>query len=121
MYIHVLRERLNMRIRAIKWGLETLAYLLEFTSNIGLDGYLFSMIFIIATVGLARIILKTCTKQNFKYSSLLIFCIIGLILSLIFKILQFSLSKKYFEVLICLVINIIIFIIFKYIKNQTHK
>lgn len=75
------------------------------------------MIFSIASVGLAKIILKTCTKQNYKYSNFLMFCIIGLILSIILKLFNFKLSYRPLEILICLVINIIIFIIFKYIKK----
>ncbi len=107
-----------MRGRKNRRALETLTYSLEFTFRTGLDGYLFSMIFILATVGLAKIILKTCTRQNFKYSNLLVFCIIGLILSLILKIFKFNLSKEYLETFGCLFINIIIFIIFKYIKKR---
>ena len=107
-----------MRTRGIKWGLETLSHSLEFTFKLGVDGYLFSMIFLISTVGLAKIILKICTKQNFKYSNLLVFCIIGLILSLILKIFKFNLSKGYLEVFVCSFINIILFMIFKYIKKR---
>lgn len=83
----------------------------------GIDGYLFLMIFSIASVGLAKIILKTCTKQKFKYSNLLVFCIIGLVLAIIMKIFKLNLSHEFLEILICLIINIIIFIIFKYIKK----
>lgn len=83
----------------------------------GIDGYLVSMIFIIATVGLAKIILKTCAKQTFKYSNILTFCTIGLILSIVLKIFKFNLSQEYLEVILCLIINIIIFIIFKYRKK----
>ena len=75
------------------------------------------MIFTIASVGLAKIILKTCTKQDFKYSNLLVFCIIGLILAVIMKIFKLNLPHKSLEFFICLIINIIIFIIFKYIKK----
>lgn len=75
------------------------------------------MIFTIASIGLAKIILKTCTKENFKYGNLLIFCIIGLILSIILKIFNFNLSYKPLEIFICLIINVIAFIIFKYIKK----
>lgn len=83
----------------------------------GVNGYLFIMILSIASVGLAKIILKTCTKQNFKYTNFLIFCIIGLVLSIILKIFNFNLSYRPLEILICLIINIIIFVIFKYIKK----
>lgn len=75
------------------------------------------MIFSIASVGLAKIILKTCTKQNYKYSNFLMFCIIGLILSIILKVFNFNLSYKPLEMLICLIINVIAFIILKYIKK----
>ncbi len=79
------------------------------------------MIFSIASVGLAKIILKTCKKQNFKYSNFLIFCVIGLILSTILKIFNFNLTYKPLEVIICLIINIIAFIIFKYIEKKVIK
>ncbi len=75
------------------------------------------MIFTIASVGLAKIILKACTKQDFKYSNLLVFCIIGLILAVIMKIFKLNLPHKSLEFFICLIINIIIFIIFKHIKK----
>gem|GEM_PF-6096165 len=75
------------------------------------------MIFSIASVGLAKIILKTCTKQNYKYSNFLMFCMIGLILSIILKIFNFNLTYKPLEMIICLIINVIVFIIFKYIKK----
>lgn len=75
------------------------------------------MIFSIASVGLAKIILKTCTKQNYKYSNFLMFCMIGLILSIILKIFNFNLSYRPLEMIICLIINVIAFIIFKYIKK----
>ena len=96
---------------------KALEFSLELFLKFGIDGYLFFMIFSIATIGLARIILKTCTKQNFKYSNLLVFCIIGLVLAIIMKIFKLNLSYEFLEILICLIINIIIFIIFKYIKK----
>ena len=68
-------------------------------------------------MGLAKIILKTCTKQNYKYSNFLMFCMIGLILSIILKIFNFNLSYRPLEMIICLIINVIAFIIFKYIKK----
>lgn len=45
------------------------------------------------------------------------FCIIGLILSIILKIFNFNLSYRPLEMIICLIINVIAFIIFKYIKK----
>ena len=105
------------RIERKKHFSEMFAYLLEGTFKFGIDGYLFFMLFIIATVGLAKIILKTCTKQNFKYSNLLLFCIIGLTTSIILKIFKLNLSQGFLETLICLIINIIVFIVFKYIKK----
>lgn len=80
------------------------------------------MIFSIASVGLAKIILKICLKQNYKYSNFLTFCIFGLILSIILKIFNFNLSYRPLEMIICLIINVIAFIIIKYImKVQKSK
>lgn len=101
--------------------MKSLGYLIEAILQIGLNGYLISMIFIIATIGLAKIILVTCTKQKFKYSNLLIFCIIGLIISVIFKIFKLNLSKKYLEMIICLITNILLFIIFKFRRRLFNK
>ena len=75
------------------------------------------MIFSIATVGLAKIILKIFIKQNYKYSNLSMFCMIGLILSIILKILNFNLTYRPLEMIICFIINVIAFIIFKYMKK----
>lgn len=75
------------------------------------------MIFSIVSVGLAKIILKICAKQNFKYSNLLTFYIIGLILAIVLKVVKFDLSQGIFEFLVCIIINIIIFVIFKHIKK----
>ena len=86
---------------------------IEMQFMFGIDGYMILMIFIIATVWLARIILKTCTKRTFKYSNLLSFCIIGLIVDIILRIFNLNFQKNILEVVICLIINIIIFIIFK--------
>ena len=83
----------------------------------GVNGYLFIMILAIPSVGLAKIILKTCTKQNFTYNNFLIFCIIGLILSIILKMFNFNLTYRPLEILVCLIINIIVFIIVKSINK----
>lgn len=79
----------------------------------GTDGYMIEMLFIIATVLLARIMLKIATKQYFKYSNILSFCTIGLILAIILKCFNLNFQKKIIESVICLSLNIIIFIIFK--------
>lgn len=105
-------------IDALKFFAKATAVIFEGLLNFGADMYLFLMMFSLATIGLAKIILKTCSKQNFKYSNLIIFCSIGLIISGIFKIFNINLSGKYLETLICIVMNIIIFIVFKYIKKQ---
>ena len=62
---------------------------------------------------MAKFILKTCAKQNFKYSNLFAFCFIGLMISVILKIFKFELEIESLELIICLIINIVIFIIFK--------
>ena len=84
----------------------------------GVYGYLFIMMFLIGSVGLAKIILKIAKKENCKYSNFLSFCIIGLILSVLWKIFNINLAQRFLEFIICLIINIIVFIIFKYIKKN---
>lgn len=105
-------------MRDLEWGIKTLTCCLEFILETGLDGYLSSMIFMIVAVGLAKIILKICAKQTFKYSNILIFCTIGLILSTVLKIFKLKLSQEYLEVILCLIINIAFFISFKYWKKS---
>ena len=103
--------------RSIKHKPQVFSILLGGIFELGLYGYLFYMLFIIASIFLAKVILKTCVHQNFKYSNLLVFCLIGLIISLVLKLFKFDLSKEYLETLVCLFFNIIFFIILKYIKN----
>lgn len=93
-----------------------------FVFNNGINGYLFIMIFSIASVGLAKIILKACKKPDFSYNNFLIFCTIGVILSIILKIIKFNLSIKFLEILVCLITNIIIFkYIKKFLKSKREK
>ncbi len=99
------------------WTLRDILYLIKSLLAFGLDFYIIFMIFIMASIGLAKIILKISKKANFKYSNLFLFCMIGLILSVILKIFNFDLSNEYAEVFICLIINIIVFVAFKYIKK----
>ena len=86
--------------------------------DVGLDGYLFLMIFLIASVGFAKIILKLCGKPDFKYINILIFCSIGLVFSLILKLIKFNLQFKFFESLLCIGVNTVIFLLLKHIKKQ---
>lgn len=89
----------------------------------GIYAYLFIMIFLIVSVGIAKIILKIAKKENYNYINWLTFCIIGLILSTLWIIFNIRLEQKYLEIFICLIINIIVFRIFKYIKKvfKTNK
>lgn len=97
--------------------LEDITIFLGATFFNGIDGYLFFMLFMMVTVGLAKIILKVFAKQNFKYNKLLVFCFIGIILAFIFKIIPFNLSEKFWETWICFIINSIFFIIFNHTKK----
>lgn len=96
-----------------RWLWYTIAGAIEMQFEFGIDAYIILMIFILAAVELARFILKTCTKQDFKYSNLLLFCSIGLILAIILKIFNLDFKKDILEVIICLIMNIIVFIMFK--------
>lgn len=88
---------------------------------LGLTIYLILMIFIIVSIGFAKIILAVFAKQKFKYSNLLAFCIIGLIISIILKIFNFNFSQKPLEIIICLIINILAFIVFKFRRKIFRK
>lgn len=110
-----------MRRRSVKEIIELIEIVIESLINYGADVYLFFMIFSLATVGFAKLILKLCNKPNFKYYNIIVFCSIGLIISGIFKVFSINLSRKHLEALICIGMNIIIFIIFKYIEKKQLK
>ena len=83
----------------------------------GIFIYMYLMIFIILTIGLAKIILKFFMKQPFKYTKLLIFCVIGLGISILLSIFKISLPQKYLESAICIILNIIIYKYIMWRKN----
>ena len=108
----------GLSIDDIKTGIEIANGIIDWGAN----GYLGCTLFGFATVGLAKILMKTLTKQPTpKYTELLIFLGIGTVISILLKILKIDLLYKKQGFIIVLVINIISFLIVRYIiKRKTN-